>query len=46
MPQAVTCQVEVAYSDLPIAFTAQGFQGSQGSPKAEDLRTAQSDPYM
>ncbi|PRW44907.1 fibronectin isoform X1 [Chlorella sorokiniana] len=45
VPQAVTCQVTVAFSDLPIAFTATAYQFDAGSPPDEDLRSAESDPY-
>lgn len=46
MPQAVTCTVTVALTDLPVSFTATAYQGNPSSPKAVDLRSAESNPYM
>lgn len=45
VPQAVTCQVDVAFNDLPVAFTAQAFQGTVNAPVDTTLRSAQSQPY-
>ncbi len=45
VPQAVTCRVTLASSNLPAAFKATAYQGSLNNPQGTDLRSAESDPY-
>ena len=45
VPQAVTCRVTLASSNLPATFKATVYQGSSSSPQQTDLRSAESDPY-
>ena len=45
-PLTVTCQVDVAFNDLPVEFTAQAFKGAPGDQfKDLTLRSFESDPY-
>ena len=45
-PLTVTCQVDVAFSELPVEFTAQAFKGVPGDQsKDQTLRSFESDPY-
>ena len=39
VPQAVTCQVTLASSNLPADFSAQAFQGAVSSPQPTTLRS-------
>lgn len=45
VPQATTCQVTVALGGQPLTFTATAYQGDPSSPRDEDLRSEESDPF-
>ena len=45
VPQAVTCQVTLAFGNLPVSFAATAYQFDAASPSQTDLRSFESDPY-